>query len=337
VGQTPSTDDLATRLSTLIEGYWSTQTINAAVHLGVPDLLADSCQDAEALAGAAGAHVPALGRLMRALVTLGICTSDAGGQYRLTDLGQLLRADADPSMRGRAMFAGGMLSQQFSDLALVARTGQRAPSAPPDFETLDPSRLAVFQQAMAESSLKAARDAVEVYDFSRFGSVLDVGGGFGGVLAFLMERYPDLRGDVFDLEMVGQGARAFLAQAGLSDRAGFIGGDFFKSVPSGYDCYQLKYILHDWDDEKALTILRSCRAAAAPQARLVILEQVVPDVLEDSFAHRAVIRADLTMLTVGGKERTAQEYRSLLADAGFSLTSITPTRSSFGVIEAIPV
>ncbi len=333
----PADVDVTTRLSSLIEGYWGTQAINAMVQLGIPDLLADGPKSAEALADAAGAHAPSLARLMRALVTLGLCEAVEGGRYRLTDLGQPLRADAETSMRGRAMFSAGMLSRQFADLTAVVKTGQRQPSAPPDFETLDSQSLAVFQQAMAESSLRAASDAVAVYDFSRFSRVLDVGGGFGGVLAYLLKHFPNLKGDVYDLEMVGQGARAFLNQAGLEGRAGFIGGDFFKSVPSGYDAYLLKFILHDWNDEQALAILKACRTAVGPGSTLVVLEQVVPDVLEDCFAHRSVIRGDLTMLTVGGKERTAQEYRELLAAAGFRLTSITPTRSTFGVIESAPV
>ena len=331
-----SSADAAARLSLLIEGYWSTQTINAAVQLGVPDLLGAGAVDVAAMARASGAHAPSLARLMRALVTLGICEAEGEAGYRLTGLGRLLRSDAEGSMRGRALFAGGMLSRQFSDLVSVVKTGQRQPSAPPDFETLDAASLAVFQQAMAESSLRAAGDAVAVYDFGRFSRVLDVGGGFGGVLAYLLQQFPNLKGDVYDLEMVGQGARAFLTRAGLEGRAGFIGGDFFKSVPPGYDAYLLKFILHDWNDEQALAILNSCRAAVGPGSTLVVLEQVVPDVLEDSFAHRSVIRGDLTMLTVGGKERTATEYRELLAVAGFRLTSITPTRSTFGVIEAVP-
>ena len=336
VSKDNSSADAAARLSLLIEGYWSTQTINAAVQLGVPDLLGAGAVDVAAMARASGAHAPSLARLMRGLVTLGICEAEGEAGYRLTGLGRLLRSDAEGSMRGRALFAGGMLSRQFSDLVSVVKTGQRQPSAPPDFETLDAASLAVFQQAMAESSLKAARDAVDVYDFSQFRRVLDVGGGFGGVLAFLLQRFPDLCGDVFDLQMVGEGARSFLTAEGLGTRAGFIGGDFFKSVPDGYDCYQLKYILHDWNDERALTILKSCRAAMSPDARLVVLEQIVPDVLKDDMAHRAVIRGDLTMLTVGGKERTAEEYRILLAEAGLRLTAIRPTRSTFGVIEAVP-
>ena len=333
---TPSPSaDAAARLSLLIEGFWSTQTINAAAQLGLPDLLADGALDVDSMASASGSHAPSLARLMRALVTLGICEADGATNYRLTGLGQLLRSDSEGSMRGRAMFSGGMLSRQFSDLTAVVKTGQRQPSAPPDFETLDSASLSVFQLAMAESSLKAARDAVDVYDFSQFRRVLDVGGGFGGVLAFLLQRFPDLCGDVFDLQMVGEGARSFLTAEGLGTRAGFIGGDFFKSVPDGYDCYQLKYILHDWDDERALTILQSCRAAMAADARLVVLEQVVPDVLKDDVAHRAVIRGDLTMMTVGGKERTAEEYRVLLAAAGLRLTAVKPTRSSIGVIEAV--
>ena len=327
---------LAQGLSDLIEGYWATQVIAAAVKLQLPDRMG-APMDAATLAAEAGAHAPSLHRLLRAMQTLGLVQLDSEDRFALTPAGRLLRADAEGSMRGRVLFSSGMLWDQFADLADVVRTGERGAHAPPDFESLPPDRLAVFQQAMAESSLKAARDAAQVYDFGRFGRLLDVGGGFGGVLAYFLGAFPSLSGDVFDLEMVGEGARAFLAKAGLGARASFIGGDFFKAIPGGYDAYLFKYILHDWADAPARTILKSCRAAIGPRARVVILEQVVPDRLEPCFDHRAVIRGDLTMLTVGGKERTAAEYRDLLAEAGFELTAITPTASSFSVIEAKPV
>ncbi len=332
----PAETPPAQRLSELIEGYWTTQSINAAVLLGLPDQLGEGPKDLQALADASGAHAPSLFRLLRALQTLGLVQVGADGRYALTPTGDLLRSDAPGSARGRALFAGGHLWNSYGGLAHAVRTGERSPSAPKDFESMEAGELAVFQRAMAESSLRAARDAVAVYDFGRFKRVLDVGGGFGGVLEVLLRAQPALTGDVFDLPLVAEGARAHLAGAGLADRAGFIEGSFFESVPAGYDAYVLKYILHDWNDEACHTLLTCVRAASGPQARLVILEQVVPERLADRFDDRAVIRGDLTMLTVGGKERTAEEYRTLLAAAGFRLTTISPTASSFSVIEAIP-
>ena len=329
------TSTAASRLGDLIEGYWTTQSINAAVQLGLPDLIGDG-RDLDALAQASGAHAPSLYRLLRAMQTLGLFVAGDDGRYRLTEMGALLRSDAPGSARGRALFAGGHLSTSYSTLVHSVRTGERSPTAPKDFESMEPAELAVFQTAMAESSLRAARDAAAVYDFGRFRRVLDVGGGFGGVLEVLLKTWPELTGDVFDLPLVAEGARAYLERAGLSGRAGFIAGSFFESVPSGYDCYQLKYILHDWNDEACLTLLKCVRAAAAADATLVILEQVVPDKVADLPDHRAAIRGDLTMLTVGGKERAAGEYRTLLGDAGFRLTRIIPTSTSFSVIEAAP-
>ena len=131
-----------------------------------------------------------------------------------------------------------------------------------------------------------------VYDFGRFHKVLDVGGGFGGVLEVLLKSHPNLKGDVFDLPLVEAGAKAYLNRAGLADRAGVIAGSFFEAVPSGYDAYHLKFILHDWNDEACLRLLKCVRAAAGPDAKLVILEQVVPENLVDSFDDRQVIRGD---------------------------------------------
>jgi orsellinic acid C2-O-methyltransferase len=329
----------AQHVSALINGYWAAQVLNVAATLGIPERLAPGPRSAEEIAAAAQAHTPSVFRLMRALQTLGICRAVAGGRFELTSAGQLLRADVPGSLRGRALFTGDMLWRQFGDLGHVVRTGERTravASGPEGFEALaaDPARLDAFQQAMAEGSVRAAGAALRVSDFSRFASVLDLGGGYGGVLAVLLASHRQMRGAVCDLAYLATAAMRYLERAGVADRAGFVAGDFFKSVPRGYDAYVMKFIIHDWDDERAAAILANCRAAAAPSARLILLEQVVPEVLGTSAADQAVIRADLTMMTVGGKERTAEEYRTLLAGAGWRLERIARASAEFSVLEA---
>jgi SAM-dependent methyltransferase len=327
---------VAIRLSELIEGYWSTQVIRTAAQLKLPDLLNAECMLPEELARRAGAHAGSVARLLRAMVTLGLCQTAPDGRYSLTGMGALLRADAAGGKRARALFAGSSLYREFARLPDLIRTGPQPPSSE-GFEKSTPEQLAVFQQAMIESSREAVSAAVVVYDFSHFTRVLDVGGGFGGALACLLERFSRQSGDVLDLAHAQAGAEEFLSRAGVADRARFLAGDFFKSVPTGYDCYLLKFILHDWDDAQAVAVLKSCRAAAEPGSHLIVLERLVPDHLEDQPAHRAVVRGDMTMMAWGGQERTAREYRQLFAQAGFQLSRVVPTASPFGVIEGRPI
>ncbi len=333
--------DPARHVSDLINGFWAAQVINAAVSLRLPDHLAVGPRTAEDLAGASGAHAPSVYRLMRALVTLGLCVPAGEGRFVLSEAGQLLRADAPGSVRGRALFTGDMLWKQFGDLLHVVKTGgvtTTMASGEEGFAALaaDPPRLHAFQQAMAESSRTAARGAIQAYDFSRFASVLDLGGGYGGVLAELLNAHAGLAGAVCDLAYLETGALGFLAAAGVAARARFIGGSFFEQVPEGFDLILMKFIIHDWDDERARMILANARRAAGTSVTLVLLEQIAPDDLALSGADQAVIRGDLTMMTMGGKERTREEYQTLMDQTGWRLTSVTPTASGFGVIEATP-
>ncbi len=340
--ENPGSPSMAARqLSDLINGFWAAQVANVAALLEIPDRLAQRSQTAAEVASAAGAHAPSVHRLLRAMQTLGLCTAAADGTFTLTEAGHLLRADVPGSMRGRALFTGDMLWKQFGDLEYVVRTGERTRavvSGPEGFASLaaDPPRLDAFQNAMAEGSVRVAHHALQVYDFSRFGKVLDLGGGYGGVLAVLLGKFPAMSGAICDLSYLEEGAKRYLARAGVEARASFIGGDFFESVPAGYDAYVMKFIVHDWDDAHALRILTNCRTAAAPSSRVILLEQVVPDQLGQNPADRAVIRADLTMMSVGGKERTAEEYRALFKQTGWRLSGITAAAEGFSVIEAVP-
>ena len=177
---------------------------------------------------------------------------------------------------------------------------------------------------------------MQVYDFGRFQRVLDLGGGYGGVLAELLRTHPAQTGAVFDLDFLEGGASAYLAHAGAAARARFIGGSFFEAVPGGFDLILMKFIIHDWGDEESHAVLAKARESADAGATLVLLEQVVPETISATAEHQAAIRSDLTMMGMGGKERTASEYEALLAGSGWSLTAITPSGAAFSVIEARP-
>jgi len=329
------------RLRGLIDGFWAVPVISTAAQLGIPERLAAGPKSSQTLATETGAHASSLQRLLRALVTLGLCTETAPDEYALTDTGHQLRADLPESLRGRALHTGDMLWKQLGDLYDQVKTGgatKAFPTGSEGFEALkkDPARLHKFQTNMAEGSRRAAQAAMQVYDFSPFARILDLGGGYGGVLAELLKAHPNHKGAVCDLAYLERGALDYLSSAGVGERSSFAHGDFFASVPKGYDLYLMKFILHDWDDEHVLQILRNLRAAAGSHSRLLIIEQIIPEALSTSVADQDVIRADLVMMSVGGKERTEAEYRALFADSGWSLSRMVPTRTMFSLIEGKP-
>ena len=179
---------------------------------------------------------------------------------------------------------------------------------------------------------------VPAYDFARFGTVADIGGSQGPLLAAILAANPGVRGILFDLPRVVAGAPPVLAAAGVEDRCTVVGGDFFTSVPAGADAYILKYIIHDWDDERAIAILRRCRAAMGAGATLLLIEHVLPEHWEEGASAVPAARLDLHMLvmTPGGRERTASDFRSLLAESGFELQRVSPTRLPFSILEGRP-
>ena len=331
-------------VSQLIGGYWAAQVACAAAALSLPDRMANGPATAEDLARGAEAHAPSVRRLLRAMVSLGLCTQEADGRFALTEAGDCLRADTPGSVRGRALFIGDRLWKQFSDLTQQVKTGghtQHLLAGAEGFEAMkdDPAGLHTFQEAMAESSRMAARDSMAAYDFGRFARVLDLGGGYGGVLAELLKAHPHQTGAVCDLPFLKTGSEAYLEQAGVAGRARFLGGSFFEAAPEGFDLILMKFIIHDWGDEESRTILRNARAAAGAGATLVLIEQVVPDAIAATPEHQAVIRGDLTMMGMGGMERTVEEYRALLAEGGWTLEGVTPIGPcgpKFSVIEAKP-
>jgi hypothetical protein len=172
------------------------------------------------------------------------------------------------------------------------------------------------------------------YDFGGIKQLVDVGGGHGGVIASVLQKHTQLRGTLFDQAQVVAGATRNLELHGVADRCERVAGDFFQSVPAGADGYMMKFILHDWDDERSLTILRNIRRACAPKAKLIVVDTVIPEGNGADFSKLM----DVNMLVMtGGIERTAEEFKELFAKANFKLTRVVPTESPLSVIEGIPV
>jgi hypothetical protein len=196
-----------------------------------------------------------------------------------------------------------------------------------------PEEDAMFNRSMQELTRGVAEVLATSYDFSGARTVVDVGGGYGALLAPVLRKYPQLRGRVYDLPRCEEGARQLFAESGLSERCDFVGGDFFRSVPSGSDLYLLKSVIHDWDDAKSRTILGNVRDALGEDSRLLLLEWPVPERVGPGDA--GIIGTDLNMLVmVGGQERTEREYRELLDSAGLRVTRVLPTPAGMAVIEA---
>jgi hypothetical protein len=348
--ETPTTPGLETpqrRLGRMIGGFHTTQLITTAARLGLADRLRNGVRSAQELAPAVGAHAPSLHRLMRALVEIGVLEDAGEGRFGLTELGRLLQEDAPGSMRSVALVYGGEFYQAWASLLESMRTGEtafdRVFGAPFfDYYARHPEEGEAFDRTMASLSAAMGDGVVAAYDFSGMGTLVDVGGGKGGLLTAVLKANPTLSGILFDQPAVIEGAREQIGAAGLSERCRLVGGDFFAAVPEGGDAYLLKWILHDWDDERSIRILRSCRRAMGEQARLLIMEVVLPDRMPPQPVGAAI---DVHMLALtGGRERTESEYRALLAAGGFQLTRIVPTdaRSQiFGtavsIIEGVPV
>lgn len=319
----------------LITGSWVTQAVHVAAALGIADRLAEGPANSAELAAASGAHEPSLRRLLRYLTGLGVLAGDDTDGFRLTPVGELLRADAPGSVRDRAMAYGTWNYRAFGDLLHTMRSGQPAfehvfGTNPYDHLSRHPETARSFDrqmQSMAEffAGLPAA------YDFSAVGTVVDIAGGNGTLLATVLTAAPQARGILFDAEHVVKAARDVLAEYGVLDRCELVGGDFLESVPAGGDVYTLSRILHNWDDERCLELLANCREAMRPGAALLIVEHVVPE--DDPPV--SLLGLDINMLTLfGGQERTATEFRLLLDRAGFDLTGRHPLSLDNAVLVA---
>ena len=327
------------RVTEMITGCWRTQVIHEAVRLNLPDRLASSVSTSDALAAATGVDADALHRLLRGLAALGLVRHVEDRLFELTPDGALLRTGAPESLRGIAMHWGDRQWRSMGLLGKAIATGKsQMASGLEGFEALqrDPAQAAIFNRAMAEQSFSVGVAVAKAYDFTPYKALLDVGGGFGAVLVALLAAQPSARGAVFDLPDVRDGALDYLREHDVAARSDYLGGSFFESVPTGFDCLVLKYIVHDWADEPSRVILSNCARAVAPCGVVLLIEQVLPERITADAAVAGMIRGDLIMLNIGGKERTEAEYRRLLGESGLELVRIVPTGTVFSVIEARP-
>jgi len=317
-------------------GAWITQGLSVAAELGIADLLAEGPRSCEELAKQTRANSDALYRLLRALASVGVFAVDEQGRFSLTPLAGMLRSDVPGSQRAFARMMGAEFWETWGKLLHSARTGEPGFNhryGMPFFEymTRNPDRHGIYDSAMNGVHGLETEPMLEAYDFSAFRTVVDIGGGNGVTLAGILKRHPALQGILFDLPAVAERARSHIAAAGLSDRCRIQGGDFFSAVPPGADAYVLRHIIHDWQDQEAVTILRRCREAANRGGKILVVETVIPPGNEPSFGKWL----DLMMLLVNGRERTQADYERLFSEAGLRLNRIVPTTAGVSVIESV--
>jgi hypothetical protein len=329
----------------MLTGHVAAQVVHVAAELRIVDHVAAGVHTTEGLAEVTETHLPSLRRLLRAMGSLGLLAEPEPGRYELTERGSPLRADAPDSLRSFALLnlrAEGW--RCWGELLHSVRTGQPAfhhvyGMKVFEYTASNPEVGKAFNEAMAENTRRAAEAISTTYDFSRFGMLVDVGGNDGTLLAAVLRANPDLRGILFDTPTGVAGSDRLLGVAGVTDRCQVVSGDFFESVPEGGDAYLLKAVIHDWDDETCVRILSSVRAAIPDHGILLLVEPVMP-ARSDSGTTIRMVASDLNMLLyTGGQERTEEEFRLLLAKAGFELTKVgEPVRPlDSRVLEARPV
>ncbi len=325
-------------LTQLIVGSLAAQTVYVAAKLGIADLLAGGPKSVEDLATSTGTHAPSLYRVLRAAASLGVFSEQENKVFALNPVAQVLLSNVPNSLRDMAIFMGEDWHWDVWGKTLYSvQTGKSAWAQAHGDDVFDyfktkPEALEIFNRAMTSLSTLSIKAVIEGYDFSGIDTLIDIAGGHGRMLTEILEANPSLRGVLFDMPQVIEGARENVAKSSVADRVEFAPGDFFAGVPAGGDAYIMKHIIHDWDDERSLIILKNIKQAMNPGARVLLVEAVVS---ENSGPDLSKLMDIEMLVSPGGKERTAAEYKELFAQAGLRLTRIIPTKSAYSIIEAV--
>lgn len=326
-------------LAQLVFGKIVSMAISVVAKLRIADKLATGPKTVAELSAETQTNEKYLGRVLRLVTSVGVFRTEETGRLHLTPVGELLRTGVKGSMRGMADYVGSDWNwRTYGHLLFSVTTGKTAFDevfGEPCFDWLakHPDDSAVFNEGMVGFSSMVGEAVVAAYDFSKFKTLIDVGGGHGAILLAILKAFPKLQGVVFDAPHVVAGANEPIRAAGVADRCTAVGGNFFEAVPAS-DAYILKHIIHDWNDADCGRILTAIRKAAQPGAKLLLVEAVVPPGDAPHFAK--VIDLEM-MLIASGQERTEAEYRALLAMHGFKLERVLDTQSPMNIIEAVAV
>jgi hypothetical protein len=341
MGQHPASTTTPVDLLRMADGLIIHQALYAVAKLGVADLLQDGARTAADLAHQLQLHEAALYRILRALASQGVFEETSPRTFANTSLSGFLCTGVPGSIRSILIFKGCEFNYlPFGEILHSVQTGKPAREkvyGMNGFEYLQqhPEMARIFDDAMTNMSELLGPAVAAAYDFGPWGSVMDVGGGNGMLLADILKAHSGLRrGVLADLPHVLERARhRGLLGGQLESRSVLQPCDFFKDVPSGCRAYIMKSVIHDWDDERAHAILVNCRQAVPDNGVLLLVEWALA---EDNLPSAGKLTDVLMMLMTGGKERTVQEYGKLLAGAGFRLNRVFPTSVDLTIIEAMP-
>ena len=331
----------AEKLGQIATGYISSSALNAVARLGIADLLAERSLSISELATETCVHEDSLARILRLLCSIGVFEEVSDLTFSNNEVSEGLRSGVPNSQRDMITFVGDVLHFQcYADMLPTIRDGRTAPEhvwGKGIFEVLadDPAAQQRFDNAMTNLSQNAVAAILDAYDFTGIETLVDVAGGHGLLLTSILQRYPNMKGIVFDLTHVVSGANERIQQLGLSNRCEAVAGDFFQSVPQG-DAIIMKHIIHDWDDDRAIAILKNCHrvlSAKGSSARLLLVEGLLASRNEPDFSK--IMDVEMLMLP-GGRERTEDQYGKLFDRAGFKIQQCIPTNSKYAIVEARP-
>jgi hypothetical protein len=326
-------------MTQLLFGKQLTYCLSGVARLGVADHIDATPTAIEEIAAKTGAHAPSLYRVMRVLAGMGVFKEEPGKRFALTQAGELLKSDAPGSLRYFAMMFGDeWTTRAYEHFTDCLRTGQDGVSQAYGKHVFDllaerPDQLDTFQAAMTSSSTMAGKAVTDAYDFAGIERLADVGGGHGALLASILRRYPGMQGVLFDRPEIVAGVPEDQF-AGCEGRVTIEAGSFFERVPDGCDAYIMKHIIHDWGDEQCRTILGLMRAKLPPQGKVLVCDMVVSG--EPGPTPAKMLDIEMLVMTVGGKERTPEEFAELFASSGLRLNRIVTTERPICVVEAVP-
>jgi hypothetical protein len=325
----------------LITAYWQSQLVFVAAKLGIADALAAGPLKADEIARRVGADGPSLHRVLRALASAGVFAVDRLGRFRLTPKAQTLCSDHPGSLRNFAlMMVDGYNWEAWSALDHAVMTGGSAfehvhgiPAFP--YMQQHPEKEKAFSASMASLSTMENAAVARAYAFGRLRKLVDIGGAHGHLLATILRTHSKLHGVLFDQPQVVAAAAqtGFISAPEIRARCEAAGGDFFTAVPAGADGYVMKYIIHNWDDDRCVRLLNNCRKAMTTDGHVLVVDHVVADGNGDDWGKML----DINMMVVpGGKERTREEFRQLFSQAGLRLKRVIATASPVSILEGVP-
>jgi len=322
----------------LLGGAHVAGAVSCLAQLGIPDLVESGPKSAEVLAKEIGAQPQELYRLMRATACVGVLSEGADGKFSQTPMSAVLRSKANPSFRALAIMGGREWhGRGWSHLEHCVRTGKQATEKIYGMHAFEymkqhPEEAQIFNDAMTEFSMVDGPAVAEAYDFSGIHSIVDVGGGHGLLLAIILQKNPNMKGTLYDVQHVVDGATNGPLKP-VMDRCALASGDMFSSVPAGADAYIMKHIIHDWPDDLCIKILKACRKGVNAGGKLLVVDHVIRP--GNTFSPGKFL--DLQMLIFpGGCERTEKQFRELFAAGGWQLTRIIPTVALDSIVEGIP-